>query len=576
MTDIEKKQKLEEDRVRSSEESTKLDAASHRGREHDRDPKAETEEPSGLELEGGALTGEAAKQWKPTRQFWLIVLALCLATFLSALDFTSVSTALPTIAEDIGGDDYVWVGSAYALTSTAWLPWSGGLSHVFGRRPIMIASLLFFGVGSVICGAATSMNMLIAGRAVQGVGGGGILSLTEQIACDIVPLAQRGKYMGLLGAVWAVSAAIGPLLGGVFADSNWRWLFYMNLPILGLAFPAVFFFLKLRTPAGTIREKLKKIDFSANVLFVASATSAMIALAWAGVKYPWDSWRILVPLILGLVGMVVYVFLERFVVTEPTMPVKELANRTSLIGYVNTFLHGLATLFVTYYGPVYFQAVKGHSATRSGVDFFPLSLTTGPLAVVGGIAVAVTKSYKTLNIGAWFFMALGTGLLALYKVDTSTGVYVVILIVLSIGIAPLFPLTVFPVVAPLEPRLHARAMASHAFSRAFGQVWGITVGATILQNELKGRLPDAFVARFPQGAEIAYASIPVIRTLDEPLKGEVEKAFVDSLRILWYTGLGICIFAGILACFFGVFKLHEETDGEWGIEEKKPVEEEKK
>ncbi|KAH8913605.1 MFS general substrate transporter [Atractiella rhizophila] len=324
----------------------------------------------------------SVEEWRPTRQLYLVMLALCLTIFLSALDFTSIGTALPKIAADLGGDNYVWIGSAYALTSTSFLPWVAGLSHVFGRRPLLLVCVAFFGVGSVLCGAAQNMDMLIAARAIQGVGGGGIISCSNQVVADIIPLSRRGKYMGLLTAVWAFAAAIGPLLGGVFADTNWRWLFYVNLPILAVAAPAVVMFLSVKTPEGTVLEKLKRIDFTANALFIASATSVIIAMTWAGIEYAWDSFRILVPLLLGLAGMVGYVFLELYVVKNPAMPVKDLGNKTSIIGYLNSFLHGILALFIMYDIPVYFQAVRGDSAILAGVHFFPLSLLGGPLAVV--------------------------------------------------------------------------------------------------------------------------------------------------------------------------------------------------
>ncbi|KAG8896451.1 hypothetical protein FRC01_011810, partial [Tulasnella sp. 417] len=168
-------------------------------------------------------------------RFWMIFAAMMVSTFLSALEFTSVSTALPTIVQDLQGTEFAWVGSAFALGSTAVLPLTGGLAQIFGRRPVVLGSLVFFALGSGIAGGARSMNMLIAGRAIQGVGGGGILSLTEIVVADLVPLSQRGAYLGAIGAVWAIAAAIGPPIGGAFSQSNWRWLFYMNLPLTAIA-----------------------------------------------------------------------------------------------------------------------------------------------------------------------------------------------------------------------------------------------------------------------------------------------------------------------------------------------------
>lgn len=160
-------------------------------------------------------------------KFWLVFLSLCVASFLSALDLTAVSTVLPTIAQEFKSDQYSWVGSSYALTSTAFIPWTASLASIFGRKSTMLGCLLFFAVGSAVVGAAPSMSVVILGRSLQGVGGGGILTTTEIIVVDMIPLAKRGAYFGILGSVWALSSAIGPSIGGALTShSQWRWLFW--------------------------------------------------------------------------------------------------------------------------------------------------------------------------------------------------------------------------------------------------------------------------------------------------------------------------------------------------------------
>ncbi|KIO16030.1 hypothetical protein M407DRAFT_234031 [Tulasnella calospora MUT 4182] len=191
---------------------------------------------SGTATPDATLNGERTNEWErppPPPQppaakglrFWLVIVAMMVTTFLSAIDLTSVSTALPTIVQDLNGSEFAWVGSAFALGSTAMLPLVGGLAQIFGRRPVVLGSIAFFALGSGLCGGAKGMNMLIAGRAIQGVGGGGILAMAEIIVADLVPLSERGNYMGIFGAVWAVASAIGPPIGGAFSQSNWRWLF---------------------------------------------------------------------------------------------------------------------------------------------------------------------------------------------------------------------------------------------------------------------------------------------------------------------------------------------------------------
>ncbi|KAJ3543934.1 hypothetical protein NM688_g5798 [Phlebia brevispora] len=277
--------------------------------------------------------------------FWLIILSLCMTLFLSALEMTSVSNALPTIIQELHGVDYVWVGSAYVLASTSFLPASGGFAEAFGRRITMLIAVGLFTLGSALCGAAQDMNMLIGGRAVQGMGGGGILSITSIIVSDLVPLKERGLYNGLIGLTWGFATAIGPLVGGALAQNgHWRWLFYLNLPICGVASALVLAFLHLPTPAGTLREKVLRIDWVGIALSTLSTVSCVIALTWAGIRYPWSSAKILVPLILGLFGLAIFLLYEATLARNPIVPPKLLANRTSLSGYLQTFLTPVVSL----------------------------------------------------------------------------------------------------------------------------------------------------------------------------------------------------------------------------------------
>ncbi|CUA72529.1 hypothetical protein RSOLAG22IIIB_04926 [Rhizoctonia solani] len=230
-------------------------------------------------VDAGDQTTMAPTSQKKDARFWLIFVALCASTFLSALELTSVSTALPTIVDALHGQEFAWIGSAYTLGSTAFMPMSGGLADIFGRRPIMLASLVIFAVGSAICGAAPNMSALIAGRTIQGIGGGGIITLTDIIIADLVSLAERGPYMGIVGAVWAIASAIGPPVGGAFAERNWRWLFYINVPITGLAVVLVLLFLNLNTPKDSFSEKIRRIDWIGNILVIGSTTSVLTGIS---------------------------------------------------------------------------------------------------------------------------------------------------------------------------------------------------------------------------------------------------------------------------------------------------------
>ncbi|KAF8588276.1 iron permease [Ramaria rubella] len=502
--------------------------------------------------------------------FWFSYIAALVSLFLSALDLASVATALPTITKDLnGGDEFTWIGSAYVLSSTAFIPLSGSFADLFGRRPVMLGSIAFFTLGSALCGSAQNINWLIAARTIQGVGGGGIINLTEIIVSDIVPLAERGAYQGILVLVWCFAAAIGPPIGGALAGAgSWRWIFYLNLPLTGIAFVLVLFFLRVKTPPGKTLEKLARVDWIGNFIVIAGITLSNVGLAFAGIRFPWGSVTVLAPLIIGMVLIGLFIVYEKYVAKEPTIPWVVVANRTSLFAYLGTFVHGITSVTLFYYLPVYFQSVLEASPIMSGVDYLATAFVTAPFALFCGIAVQIMGRYLPANYVGWVLTIVGFGLLSLLEVNSSRGHWVGFQIIAAAGTGIIYAGTIFPTLAPLSVDLNAAALAFFAFVRAFAQTWGITIGATILQNQLKIRLPADFAAQFPAGAEIAYAAIPSIPTLEEPLRTQVKEAFAGSLSIVWKSMIGIAGLGLITSLFMREVAMHEEVNADYALEEK--------
>ncbi|OBZ65418.1 putative transporter C3H1.06c [Grifola frondosa] len=523
-----------------------------------------TEEPP-LELK--ATHENAASNGKGSA-FWLSFCAIIVSIFLSALDLTGVATALPTITDDLhGADNFVWVGSAYALSSTAILPLSGSLADIFGRKPIMLLAIVFC-LGSALAGAAQNMNMLIAARTVQGIGGGGIINLTEILTSDLVPLAERGVYQGILGLTWSFASGIGPPLGGIFAQkASWRWLFYLNLPLSGIAFALVVGFLRVQTPEGSMRAKLERVDWLGNFIVISGITLAVIGLTWGGIHYPWDSAHVLAPLIIGLALTCLFFLYERNIPREPTIPWQVVSNRTSFSGYIATTIHGITSISIIYYLPVYFQASLGASPIRSGVDLLATALVIAFFALIAGVAVQVMNKYRPANAVGWAITIVGFGLLTLLRANAPVGHWVGYQIVASAGTGAIFAATIFPVLAPLPVSRTAAALAFFAFVRAFAQTWGITISSTILQNELKRNLPPDFVAQFPKGLEIAYAAIPQIPSLQEPLRSEVQAAFATSMAVVWKTMIGISGLGFLTVFLLKEVPMKKETDSKYGLDE---------
>ncbi|KAJ7146731.1 iron permease, partial [Mycena epipterygia] len=500
-------------------------------------------------------------------RFWMIFMCVMLSQFITALELSVVSTALPTIVNTLHGAQFVWIGSAYTLCSTAFVPLSGSLAEIFGRKILMFGSILIFAIGSVLCGAATSLNFLIVGRAVQGLGAGGLASLCHIILSDLVPLKERGVFNGLIAISYTVANGIGPVVGGSLAQhGQWRWIFYLNIPICGLTMALVLLFLNLRTPSGSFATKIKKIDFIGNILVAGSTTSVMIGLTWGGVQFPWSSARILATLILGCLGLVVFVWYEFKIAKNPIVPPGLLATRTALSGFIQTFILFIVLICLLYYMPVYFQACMDASPIASGVDIFGLAFSVAPSALLVGLSIARSHQYRPQMWLSWVLVVIGVGLFTTLHDDSSRAKAIGFQVIAGTGLGMMTAAVFFPILAPLPIESNAQAIALYTFFRNFSNILAVTIGGSVLQNELGKRLPPAFSVQFPQGTAIAYSIIPLIRTLPEPLKSEIRVAFADSLRVVWQVLIGVSIIGLLASLAMKRLPLHTDVDKKWGIQ----------
>ncbi|KAI0751820.1 MFS general substrate transporter [Daedaleopsis nitida] len=515
--------------------------------------------------------------------FWLAFMAVLLSLFLSVLDLCAVPTALPTIVAELqGGDRFVWVGSGYALASTAVLLLCGRLADVFGRRPVMLSCIALFAAGSALAGAAQNMNMMIAARVVQGMGGGCIYTMSQIITSDLVPLAERPTYQSALVMVYAFAAGVGPVVGGLLSEkASWRWLFYINLPLTGMAFAAVAIFLRVNMPQGAIMGKLASMDWLGNGLIAAGSTLTLIGLTWGGVHYPWASVHVLAPLAIGVVLIGTFIAYEYFLCRKEsqqaniassdklmhpaTLPLDILSHRTSTFGYLATFIHGITSISSIYYMPVFFQACMGASPIRSSVDTLPIALVMAPFAIFCGITIKTTRAYRPVNLIGWSFAIVGFGLMTLLRPDSSTAQWAGFQFLMSAGNGMVYASTIFPILAPLPVARNAAALAFFAFCCTFAQSWGIAVSGVILQNQLKSKLPDTFASLFPEGVEIAVAAVPIIRTLDDSLKLEVEVAFAESLAVVWKIMLGLSGLGFLTVFLLKELPMSSHTDEKYGL-----------
>ncbi|KAI4862252.1 MFS general substrate transporter [Hypoxylon rubiginosum] len=419
-------------------------------------------------------------------RFWAIFLALAITSLLAAVESTVTSTAMPLIAAALdAGELYVWFVNAYTLSSTALLPLYGQIADIFGRRWLTITTVAIFALGSGISGGASSAGMLIAGRAIQGAGGGGVILMIEMIICDLIPLRERGKFMGIIFAVFAIGSSLGPFIGGAIAqDATWRWVFWINLPIAAVALALLIAFLHVNHNSElSTTDRLRRIDYTGNVILLASVTAILIALTYGGTCYPWSSWRVLLPLILGFAGLGVFVAYEssRWCV-EPMTPPHLFKNRTSAAAFYLTFVHSLYSFWVLYFLPVYFQAVQLQGPSRSGVLLLPTVVVIVPGAMISGVILSKFGRYRPLHFAAFALMALGTGLFIILDQFSSVALYVCLQLIGGLGsglaLSTLLPATQ----AALSEKDTASSSATWAFVRTFGTVWGVSVPAAIFNS----------------------------------------------------------------------------------------------
>jgi MFS family permease len=385
---------------------------------------------------GSADSGKTGPPpFKPGLQFYLAFSALAALSLVVALDGTSISVALPVIADELNGTamEAFWSGTSFLLSCTVFQPVYAAFSHIFGRKALCLLAVTLFLLGTIVCGVAKDMMLMLIGRTIQGSGGSGIIALTNVLITDLVPLRNRGNWVGVLGAVWALGSVSGPVVGGAFsAPSLWRWIFWLNVPFIAISIVMVFFFIRLKTPNSPLMIKLKEADWIGSFMFVGSMTSILIPISWGGVQYDWLSWRVTVPLGAGVIGLVLTGFYELKVAVQPVLRFVVFSNRTTNIAYITTALHGMTLWTLLYYQPLYFEGVRGYSPIIAGVALFPATFTVAPMAIVTGVAISKTGKFRWAVWGGWGLTTLGVAFLC--AIDSETQLTQVILTDLIVGV----------------------------------------------------------------------------------------------------------------------------------------------
>ncbi|KAF9934265.1 hypothetical protein FBU30_002683 [Linnemannia zychae] len=495
----------------------------------------------------------------------VVFLGVMMVLFLAALDQSIVTTALPSISKDFNNfSDISWVGTGFLLTMTAIQPLYGIAADLAGRRRTMMFANAVFFIGSALCGAAQSMSMLIIGRAVQGIGGSGILTLSLILIADIVPLRNRGKYQSMTAFVYAIASVFGPLVGGAFADNvTWRWAFYINLPVGAVGMVLMIVFLHMNRPKNRpLAAILKGIDYLGIGLLVVAIVMILLGLNWgADAKYAWDSGVILSLLIVGFFLGVVFLFNEWKWATNPIIPLRLLGTLSMGMTYMPVFVDGFVSMGLLFFLPLYSQAVHGASATESGVELLPYVCMSSVVAIIIGQLTGRWGTYKEFIVFGWFAGVLSTGLMVLFDENTSRGRMAGILVVQGTSLGAVVNTQLLAIQAQLtNPADVALSTSLWTLLRTFGGVFGVALGGTLVQNSLS----HANASQYAQNIQ-GIAELPL------DLKAPVLKAFVLGLQrffILLAVLSGIAFLASFLIKKVALDGGHDNKQDEGHVEDR--------
>ncbi|MFI9752252.1 DHA2 family efflux MFS transporter permease subunit [Streptomyces collinus] len=474
--------------------------------------------------------------------------ALLLGMLLAALDQTIVSTALPTIVSDLGGLDHLsWVVTAYLLAATAATPLWGKLGDQYGRKRLFQTAIVIFLVGSALCGAAQDMAQLIAFRALQGLGGGGLIVLSMAIVGDLVSPRERGRYQGLFGAVFGATSVLGPLLGGLFTQHlSWRWVFYVNLPVGVVALAVIAAVLHIPRTA-----QRHVIDYLGTFLIAAVATCLVLVASLGGTTWAWGSWQIVGLAVLGVVLAVAFVAVERRA-AEPVLPLKLFRVRTFTLAAVISFVVGFAMFGAMTYLPTFLQVVQGISPTMSGVHMLPMVLGLLLASTASGQIVSRTGRWKVFPIAGTGITTLG--LLLLHQLDeqSSTAELSGFFFVFGLGLGLVMQVLVLIVQNAVPYEDLGVATSGATFFRSIGASFGVAVFGTVFAGRLGEQLTDAFRgATLPPGVSVdALEADPRgIAALPPGLRPPALHAYAVSITDVFLYAAPVALLGFVLAWF---------------------------
>ncbi|KAK9368829.1 major facilitator superfamily domain-containing protein [Lipomyces kononenkoae] len=482
----------------------------------------------------------------------LVVVSLFLAMLLAALDQTIVATLLLTVGTKFQAFSKIqWITSGYLLSAAVLSPSWGKFSIIFGRKWCMLTAIILFEIGSAVCGSATSMDMLIGGRVIAGVGGGGVQILVILVLTEIVSIQKRGITQGLIGAAFGVASVAGPIIGGAFTSHvSWRWCFYINLPIGAITILAVFLFFNPPPPRGSLKEKMKMIDYLGTFLLTTGLVLVLLAMTFGGSQYAWNSAAVILCFTLGGALLIVFGIYNFRYSKKPLIPWAVVRIPTVLTPILAMTFVFMAFISGIIYLSVFFQVVRHASAIQSGIHLLPWLIATIIVSIVTGILISKTRYIKPFSLTGITIMSIGFGILTLLGANSTTAEQIGYLIVPGFGTGFMMQSLALAtqVAAPKEQGGVLLATTLLGFGRSLGGVIGVALGETILNVSLQSKfaalhLPGNFNANTLINSPGAIQGLPT-QVIDTLLH-----IYVESVRNVIYFGLA-CALSGFVCCLF--------------------------
>ncbi|TRX98987.1 hypothetical protein FHL15_000329 [Xylaria flabelliformis] len=492
----------------------------------------------------------------PRRTVITIFLACASVDLVALIDQTTLAASLYIVTDALGGGNQTsWVANGFFITSTVGQLLYGRLSDIWSRKVILLIGLAIFFIGSLASSLANTVTQLIVFRAFTGIGGGGLMTVAQLIVSDVVPLRERGKYQGILGAVVAIANGIGPVIGGALSSTSrdgWRNIFRLSLPLTVLTTLCVVFFMPLKKVEGDWKLKLKAVDFIGIGLTLAGTTIFLLGLTWGGVDYPWNSAHVIATLIVGFALSVAFVLWQWKGAKYPLIPLHVFKSRIVNGACLTMAINGWNFVVQVYYIPTFYQLAYGYSATRAGALLLPITLLQTASSTLSGLIVHWVGRYRECVLFGWLVWAVGLGLMSTLDENSGLGKQVGYSLLIGVGVGNTLQPALIAVQAGVERRDMAVVTSFRNFVRNLGATLGLAICGTLLNNIVASTLStlslsDDAAKSLLSSPQSYLSSLPADEA--ENVRSVLIPAYRHAFRVIFLLGAGLAAFAFVIAFF---------------------------